>query len=330
MVESFGQALRRLREQAELSQPALARQVPISQSSLSRYESDRQAIDAMTAARLDSILGADGELQALRPRPTANVLNADQCDRIVYSVKHPERIDANAIDALAQSLAAQRRLDDALGPDLLIPTTMAQVDTVTSLYREARGRHRVELAPVVAEFVQFAGWLHAEARRDADAARLLDQAELLADEADDGTLAAQVANFRGYLARQQARPRAVARWFLAAHHTPGAHAAQRAGDAAQAAQGYADLGDLDTARRLLDEATDLLEPAARETPPGTAYWLTPTFQHLNIGLARLSLGDHGEAAAHLATGLDGLPDDQQGAEWATEYQHALCAARESR
>ncbi|WP_141999957.1 helix-turn-helix transcriptional regulator [Amycolatopsis cihanbeyliensis] len=38
MSEGFGQALRRLRQAAGLSQPELARRVPISQSSLSRYE----------------------------------------------------------------------------------------------------------------------------------------------------------------------------------------------------------------------------------------------------------------------------------------------------
>jgi transcriptional regulator with XRE-family HTH domain len=330
MDETFGAALRRWREAAGMSQPELARRVPVSQSSLSRYESGRQAVDQLMAARLDNLLGADGELRALLPKPTADVLDADQRDRIAYSVKHPARIDAAAISALADSLAAQRRLDDVLGPEPIIPATLAQTAVVTALLRDARGPVRQELTEVAAEYVQFAGWLHAETRRDREAVRLLADAEDLADEADNGTLQAQAANFRGYLARQQARPRAVVRWFLTAHHAPGASAAQRVGDAAQAAQGYAVLGEADTARRLLDTAGSLLDTAAKEEPPGTAYWLRGDFHRLNIGLAHLALGENGEAADHLAAGLSGLPEDQQAAAWATEYQHAFEAASEAR
>ncbi|QWF81119.1 helix-turn-helix transcriptional regulator [Amycolatopsis sp. CA-230715] len=329
MGETFGEMLRRLRLEAGLSQVALARKVHLSQSRISRYEKGEPGADPITAARLDTVLGADGVLRALLPErePT---LNADQRERLAYSVKHPERIDRAAVDAFAQSLAAQRRLDDVLGAELLIAPTLSQTAVVKRLLRDARGVSREALAPVAAEYVQFAGWLHAEARRDADAVRLLTEAEELADEAENGTLAAQAANFKGYLARQQGRPRAIVRWFLAAHHTPGAHASQRIGDAAQAAQGYAQLGERDEALRLLDGAGDLLDDAGRDAPPGTAYWLTPTFHRLNIGLAHLALGEHGDAADHLAAGLAGLPEDQQQAEWVVEYQHAHEAAEERR
>ncbi|MBO0885291.1 MAG: helix-turn-helix transcriptional regulator, partial [Mycobacterium sp.] len=41
----FGRTLRRLREERGLSQPQLAKQVPISQSNLSRYENGKQTPD---------------------------------------------------------------------------------------------------------------------------------------------------------------------------------------------------------------------------------------------------------------------------------------------
>jgi transcriptional regulator with XRE-family HTH domain len=82
-----------------MSQPELAKRVPVPQSSLSRYESGRQAVDPLMAARLDDLLGADGELRALLPKPTADVLNADQRDRLAYSVEYPARIDETAISA---------------------------------------------------------------------------------------------------------------------------------------------------------------------------------------------------------------------------------------
>jgi tetratricopeptide (TPR) repeat protein len=255
------------------------------------------------------------------------VLTPDDRSRIARSITHPSRLDGATVSALAEILAARRRLDDTLGPRLILPATVAQLATVTDLLRNAGGPHRDALAEVVAEFTQFTGWLNGEMRNDREAVRLLTEAEDLADEANNGALAAQAANFKGWLARQQGRPRAVVRWFLAAHHTPGAHAAQRVGDAAQAAQGYAELGERDQARRLLDVAGNLIDDAARELPPGTAYWLTPTFHRLNIGLAHRALGEHRDAAEHIAAGLDGLPDDQQDAEWSIEYREALDAAR---
>jgi hypothetical protein len=280
------------------------------------------------ADRLDEILKAGGALRALLPTDAAGlVLTADDRSRIAYNIEHPSRIDPAAVAALGDVLAAQRRLDDTLGPRLILPSTTAQLVTVTDLLRDAGGPHRDALAEVVAEYTQFAGWLHAELRNDHQAVHLLTEAEQLADAVDNGTLAAQAANFKGWLARQQQRPRAIVRWFLAAHHTPGAHAAQRVGDAAQAAQGYADLGERNEARRLLDVAGVLLDRAARDQPPGTAYWLTPTFHRLNIGLAHLSLGEHADAADHITAGLDGLPEDQKDAEWSAEYRQALAAAQ---
>ncbi|CAM4185931.1 helix-turn-helix transcriptional regulator [Kibdelosporangium persicum] len=326
---TFGQALRRMRLAAGLSQPELARRVPLSQSSLSRYESDSQHADPATALRLDELLGANGTLMARLEPTSIEILSTDDRARLAHTFAHPSRIDGRSVTALAGVLAAQRRLDDVIGPQPLIPPTAAQAAMVTGLLKNARGPHRDELAKVAAEYVQFEGWLHAEARNDVEAVRALTIAEDLADDARDGTLAAQAANFRGYLARQQGRPGAVVRWFLTAHHTPGAHPAQRLGDAAQAAHGYAALGEADEARRLLDVAGGLLDDAARDQPPGTAYWLKGDFHRLNIGLAHLALGDHADAADHIAAGLAGLPADQQGAEWTIEYRDALDQAQQA-
>ncbi|WIX99318.1 helix-turn-helix transcriptional regulator [Amycolatopsis mongoliensis] len=327
MAESFGDALLRLRKAAGLSQRALAPRVPVAQSALSRYEAGLQRPDESIAARLDELLGGGGLLLELRPRLDVGPITADDRDRIAYSVRFPGRIDEAAIGALADSLAAQRRLDDVLGPDPLIPASLAQTEMVTGLLKEVNGPLRQQLASVASEHVQFAGWLHAEARHDAPAVRLLEQAEELADEAEDGTLAAQALNFRGYLARQQGRPRAMIRGFLTAYNTPGAHIAQRIGDAIQAAQGYAKIDERDAALRLLDTADGMIDESSREEPPPTAYWLTPTFQRLNSGLAHLALGDNDVAVDHLRTGLDNLPDDQQGAEWTNEYRDGLEQAR---
>lgn len=99
------------------------------------------------------------------------------------------------------------------------------------------------------------------------------------------------------------------------------------GDAVQAAHGYAWMGEKDLARRLLDEASDLADQAGRDSPPAAAYWLSPTFTRMGIGLALLELGDYADARDQLQSGLDGLPDGQAEAEWAAEYREALARAR---
>ncbi|KMS92019.1 hypothetical protein ACZ91_06640 [Streptomyces regensis] len=153
MSETFGQRLRRLRCAAGLSQSQLARLVPISQSSLSRSESDTQAVDDQAvAARLDELLGAAGTLRALAyPNAAELVLTDDDRERIARHLEHPSRIDGGTVTALGDLLAAQRRLDDVLGPEIIIPGSISQMEILRGLLPHARGPHRAALAEVVAD-----------------------------------------------------------------------------------------------------------------------------------------------------------------------------------
>lgn len=169
----------------------------------------------------------------------------------------------------------------------------------------------------------------AQVRKDAQAVRLLSDALELADEIGNGTLAAQALNFKGYVARQQARPQAIARWFSAAAYTPGAHPAQCLGDILQAAAGMAQAGDVDQALRMVEEAESLSDKAAAMPPPETAYWLTPAFNRLNLGLATLALGRYSDAIDHLSSGLAGLPSELHEAPWTWEHRVALQKAKEA-
>jgi hypothetical protein len=196
---------------------------------------------------------------------------------------------------------------------------------VHTLAAQARGPHADGLHEVAAEWTQFLGWLHAEARNDGEAVRLLNEATAQADAIDHGPLAAQAANFRGWLERQRGNPRGIIRHFMDGYHTPGANPLQRVGDAVQAAHGYALLGDRAAASRLLGAASDLTTAAESATPPVTAYWLSPTFLRLNLGLTYTALGDPVEASDNLRAGLTGLPVEHQNAPWTVEYRTVLSA-----
>ncbi|MFW5420521.1 helix-turn-helix domain-containing protein [Nocardiopsis sp. CNT-189] len=323
-MTDFGDFVRRTMTERGLSLRALSRAVNYDPGYVSRVLSGKQRPSPLLTERLDRELRAEGALTAL-----ASTLTPDDRDRVNGALDAPSRLDQATVTALADVLAAQRRLDDVMPAVAMLPATTAQWKQVKRLAGEARGPHAGALHRVAAEWVQFIGWLHAEARNDPQALTWLSEAEARADDVGDGALAAQAANFKGYLARQQERPHAVVRWFLAAYHTPGATLLQRVGDAVQAAHGYALLGERDAARRLLDEATALTDRAATSEPPGTAYWLSPTFSRMGIGLALLALAEYADAAENLRTGLDGLPADQRGAEWAREYRDALECAREA-
>ncbi|GAA1877907.1 hypothetical protein [Actinomadura bangladeshensis] len=148
----------------------------------------------------------------------------------------------------------------------------------------------------------------------------------MADEFGDGTVAGIATSFRGYVARQQGRPRGVMRASMAALATPGGHPVQATFDRLRAAQGYAALGEADRARRFLDEAAN--RAADDIDPPPPVYWYSRPFFALNIGVTQLGIGDHSNAAALLAEGLDGIPPDQADAEWLGEYRVALARARD--
>ncbi|MFF4529008.1 helix-turn-helix domain-containing protein [Streptomyces sp. NPDC001407] len=315
-MSDFADLARRAIRDSGYSMKAAARAMNYDPAYLSRVFSGKQKPSANLAASLDALVGADGAL-------AATVLNEDEESRVARSAANPSRLDAGTVDALAGVLAAYRRLDDTVKPESVIPATVTQTKEVTRMLRGARGAYRDQLAEVASEWVQFSGWLFAQVRKDAAAVGLLNDALELADEIGNGTLAAQALNFKGYIARQQNRHQGIARWFSAAANTPGAHPAQRIGDFLQAAAGMAAMGELDSALRMVEEAEGLTDKAAALPPPETAYWLTPAFNRLNMGLCTLELGRYREAADHLRSGLAGLPEELRDAPWSWEHKDAL-------
>ncbi|MFE6778287.1 helix-turn-helix domain-containing protein [Streptomyces sp. NPDC057702] len=323
MRDDFADLARRLLHESDYSTRAAARATHYDPAYLSRVLNGKQRASRGLAASLDELLGAGGALADALPDPDSDA-------RTSHGVANPSRLDAGTVSALADVLAAYRRLDDTAPARSIIPATLVQARAVTRLLKGARGPHRDRLAAVASEFAQFGGWLLAQDRQDAHAVQLLDQAVELADEIHDGTLAAQALNFKGYLARQQGRPDGVARWYEAAACTPGAHPAQRLGDMLQAAAGMAELGRRDDALRMVENAERLTDAAAALAPPETAYWLTPEFNRLNMGIANLGLGRYADAADHITAGLEGLPPELRDAPWTREHRDALRRAEAAR
>ncbi|MGY5132497.1 helix-turn-helix domain-containing protein [Streptomyces nigrescens] len=314
--DDFADLARRALHDNGYSTKAAARAINYDPAYLSRVLNGKQQPSPKLARSLDELLKTGGAL-------AGTLLDVDERSRMTRSVANPSRLDAGTVDALAGILAAYRRLDDTVRPQSVLPATLTQMNEVIHLLKGARGPHRDRLAEVASEFLQFGGWMLAQERQDAKAVHLLNDAVELADEVGNGTLAAQALNFKGYIARQQGRPHGVARWYSAAAYTPGAHPAQRLGDMLQAAAGMAESGERDDALRLVESAERLTAAAAELPPPDTAYWLTPEFNRLNMGLANLGLARYADAVDHITAGLAGLPDELRDAPWTWEHRDAL-------
>lgn len=321
---AFASTLRRLREARGWSYRDLARHAYITGAYAWEIENGRKTRPTLKAvAALDQALDAEGALTALAHPATAPIANPDDRDRIIHAVKRPTLLDPKAVEAFAEVLAVHRRLDDTVDAHILIPGEVAQWETVMRLARDARGPAVDRLHEVAAEWTQYVGWLQAEARHDAPALDTLHEAIRQANDIGSGSLAAQARNFVGYVNRQRDNPQGIVEHFESAYSTPGATRLQRIGDAAQAAQGYALLGDRVAALKLLGEAQELALQADGDEPPMAAYWLSVTFSRVNLGLAYLALGERREAAQQLRAGLAGLPESQRESEWAAEYRRAL-------
>lgn len=253
-------------------------------------------------------------------------LSPDDRDRLNGVIRKPSRLDAATVDCLADVLARQRRIEDALGAAAVLQPMAHQLESITKTLKEASGPHCDALAHLVAEWTSYVGWLHTAVRHDDQALTLFTRAEDLADDVGDGTTAATAVNFRGYLALLQGRPRRALRESAAARATPGVHATQRTYDLLQTAQAYADLYDTEAARRFLDQASDLASSAGE--PPPAVYWYTEPFFRLNIGLTQLRIGQHHDAADSLRSGIRDMPGEQSDAEWMNEYRQALAQAEQ--
>jgi tetratricopeptide (TPR) repeat protein len=320
MRDDFADLARQALKGAGYSMRAACRAMNYDPSYLSRVLNNKQRPSVELATALDALVGGDGKLVEL-----VVGLTEDDRGRVSRSLDKPSQVDGGTVEAFRGVLAAQRRLEDSIGAGPVIPAAMAQLESLSVLARESRGKNRAGILSVAAEWYQFAGWLHAAEREDDRALRLLSTAEEVADEAGDGAVAAVAVSFKGYVARQRGNYLGVVRSSQAALHSPGAHATQQVFDTMQAATGYAGLNEREKARRLLDQAAH----AAQECgdPPEIVYWYGAPFFHMNIGMVSVSLGDFAEAAGYLAQGLAGIPVEQRGAKWLDEYREALAMAR---
>jgi transcriptional regulator with XRE-family HTH domain len=323
----FGTELRRLREARVMSLRELSAASHLSKSLLSLYENAGRDPSPENAAHLDRLLDAGGRLASLTPVPMlgneAAPGDLEQAERVAHAERAPRALDGGAVASLGGVLAAHRRLDDTIPAEVLWPIASAHHQTLVRLARDARGPHVPALHLVVAESLQFVGWLSAQLGRHEAADRMYAQSADRAEELGAGGLASQSRRFRGSLAWEQGQPTRMVQHYEHAAQTPGAGILHRIDAELRHAHGLALLDDRTGALHALHAADDLTTAADGARPDPFAYWLTSSWLRFPLGLAHLELGRAQDAADNLRVGLESLPDEQRETPWTAQYRRAL-------
>ncbi|MFI2709378.1 helix-turn-helix domain-containing protein [Micromonospora sp. NPDC018662] len=322
----FGAELRRLRTEARISLRVLAQVVYQSKSQLHDLEVGRRRPSEDMARRLDDALHADGRLVALACPPE---LPEDGAHRIAFAARHPTRTDPATVDALADLLASQRRLDDVLGAAAVMPAVRANLDLVSHLAREAHDDLRGRLVDQAAQWAQFAGWLGIAAGDHNWSRYWLNQALEWTVESGQDALLGTVLSFRAYLAGQVGDTGTLLGMTRAALTKPGMSPGQFAYDHYQLARACVLADDrqaaIDTAAAADERAIAALEHRG-EMPPWD-YYRDRAFFDLEAGTTRAALGQHEQAVALLTAGLDGLDAESASADWTGTYVCHLAGAQ---
>ncbi|MGH3933564.1 MAG: hypothetical protein ACRDS1_01035 [Pseudonocardiaceae bacterium] len=265
--------------------------------------------------------------------PGASEVPADPNDRerMTFAARHPRRVDAATVCALADVLAATRRVEDQIGSAGVLPSIHAHRELACSLLADARSPIRDRLGSLTGELHQYLGWLLAETGHIVQARVELDAALALGMEFDDPDLTSLALSFKGHLAWMAGNPHGVIALSRAARRDDRVFIAQHAFNAHQEARGWAMAGERGEVNRALGRADKLAERAVTrqaDTPPNL-YWYGSGFFTLQRGLTWHTLGDARfteRAASELTNGLHTLPAAERDSEWAAIFTVAAAEA----
>ncbi|MFD9736677.1 helix-turn-helix domain-containing protein [Umezawaea sp. NPDC059074] len=304
-METFGDALKRLRVAARLSQADLAKAAAWSQSQVSRAETNRFTPDEATVTRLDLLLQAQGSLIKAHTMGTSGANGGKATDvntpwaisDIVRQI-HRTDIGSETIDQLhviTEELCCEyawRNAADLRRDAQLQLEYVGQLLNGPSTLREHR------------ELMVIAGWLtlligcvdydlglprHAESARTA--------AYQLGKEAGHGEIVAWSFEMSAWFALTQGRLRSVAEYTEAGTKAaPNASVAVQL--AAQTAKAHARMGNRAEVQRILDEGYRTLGQHENPLRPENHFVIDPTkWDFYAMDCYRL-IGENNQAAEH--------------------------------
>ncbi|MGH3855699.1 MAG: helix-turn-helix domain-containing protein [Pseudonocardiaceae bacterium] len=334
---SFAEQVAALRDQAGLSLAGVATAAHVARGYVHHIEHGRRWPTQPVAKALDNALDAGGSLLAAwevadaLPKTAAVPSNPEDKERVLLAARHPRRVDAATVRALADVLVATRHLEDQIGSAAVLPGIRSHRTLARALLADARPPIRDRVGALAGELHQYLGWLLAETGHTEQARTELDAALALGVEFDDPDLTSLALSFKGHLAWMLDDPHGVTTCSRAARRDQRVFISQHAYNAHQEARGWAMAGKSDQVDLTLKHADELAERAIarRGDAPPNMYWYSSGFFTLQRGLTWHTLGDARvaeRAATELTSGLDQLPDAERHSEWATIFTVAAAEA----
>ncbi|MCS0635666.1 helix-turn-helix domain-containing protein [Streptomyces sp. LP05-1] len=301
MTSATGANIKRLRKERGWSQARLARETcraagisgdPIGRQEISRYEVGKRT----PREWLPFIAQALGvAVQALRepakpavpPLPTLADFLPDGDPLSPLKARSGRQVDAAKVADIQKRVHGLRLADDFLAGGDLIRPALRELRAVVKLYREGKHTSEVgrELLRQIGELAQIAGWIASDAGQHEEAERIYRLGISAAKQAEDNTLAG---NLAGSLAYQMANTGREAEGLIlaqAALHGAGAQAPPKARALYldRVAWAHTKAGGAENeqqAMRALGEASEALDTHDQGESPAYLYWV-------NIGELRV-------------------------------------------
>ena len=316
--EDWGAVFRLYRGLTGLSQTRLGERVGLVQPDVSAIERGRRRVTSREVRqRIIEGLGIpaqrpDHQGSVARLNLPAVAPDPDLLDRVAGVVEDGRRVDAATLDWLERLLAEHRRAEDVIGSRPLVGVMRRQLGTVVALHGQARGELATRVVRLASEHAQFLGWMAQDQDASAAALAWYDRSHEWALEAGDPNMAASTLNMKAHMAWSKGRAeRCVGLAEAARWSAPGATLGVRGMAAQMAGRGHALAGRDDDARRVLDEAQELIARAAArpEDEPPWLYFYDETWFTLQRGMALMHLRAWPQAIEYLTAGLAALPGD---------------------
>lgn len=139
--------------------------------------------------------------------PVLQHLDADDRERTALALKVPRRVDSVVVGHIDAVLWRCMRQDDALGPQAVLDTALAQRQLVQSLLLDTTALVRDQLLSLYANLSRFAGWLSFDLNNYDAASTYYESARQAAHEAHNTELGAFVLCNMSHLATWRGQPR---------------------------------------------------------------------------------------------------------------------------
>jgi transcriptional regulator with XRE-family HTH domain len=199
---------------------------------------------------------AAGALRGLLP---AGAVDPDQAERVSKILDSPRRVDPQVLGYFRTLLEEHFTADKMLGPRQLLGPVLAQIQVLDRLRKHARPGTAEPTIRLLAQYAEFAGWLHQDAGDTTAAMYWSDRATQWAQAVGDYQMVAYLLVRKSNISLLDDDPISVIELAAAARKVPGSVSPKlHALAAQQEARGWAMAGDHDAFRLHLDAAADLL------------------------------------------------------------------------